>query len=220
MEIGLLALESVLLVVTVVLLVTSLKEGRSRDKLIVEVGNATKVLTRYEYFINVMDSMVDAKVELIASITGRLPKGEDVKRTKELSYQIEKLTEKGVKVRYMLPKFPDRLHVGCLYTNAGAEVLYSPCVLSDDFRYTVVDGAVVIIGVPDTKSSKVATGKGFKIPSEGLATLLKQNFMTCDNTVSFKEFAQETLKQTGASIEALAHEVKLDPADLKRAIEK
>ena len=90
MEFGLLVLESVLLVVTVILLVFSLKEGRGRDKLIMEVSKATRALTHHEYFLSVVDSMMDAKVEVKGCITGRMPEGEDIKRTRELVYQIEK----------------------------------------------------------------------------------------------------------------------------------
>jgi hypothetical protein len=220
LELGLLALESVLLIATISLLVLSLKEGRGRDRLIMEVSNATKVLTRHEYFITVIDSMMDAKEEVLASITGRMPSGEDAKRTRELSYQIEKLTGKGVKVRYILPKFQDRLHVGCLYRLAGADVCYSPCVLSDDFRYTVVDSSVVVIGIPDSESSKVATGKGFKVPSSGLASILKENFMECKGRTSFNDFVEETMKQTGTSLEALTREIRVSPEDIRKALGK
>ncbi len=220
MELGLLVLESVLLIATVTLLVVSLREGRSRDKLIMEVGNATKVLSRHEYFITVIDAMMDAKEEILASITGRIPGKDDEKRVKDLTYNIEKLTDKGVTVRYILPKFQDRLHVGCLYTNAGAEVLYSPCVLTEDFRYTVVDGSMVVIGVPDDKHITAATGKGYKIPSSGLALILKDNFQCCGGTISFKEYLEETMSHTGADLASIAKEIKVDLTEISKALKK
>jgi hypothetical protein len=218
LEIGLLVLESVLLIATISLLVLSLKEGRGRDRLIMEVGNATKVLSRHEYFITVVDVMMDAKKEIVASITGRIPDKDDSKRLKDLIYNIEKLVAAGVKVRYILPKFQDRLHVGCQYKNAGAEVRYSPCVLNEDFRYTVADDNVVVIGVPSDNHVSAATGKGYKIPSAGLAAILKDNFQSCEQTLSFKEYVEETMKHTGANIESIAKEIKLDPAELKKAL--
>ncbi len=220
MEIGLLILESVLLIATVSLLVLSLKEGRGRDRLIMEVGNATKVLSRHEYFITVVDVMMDAKEEVIASVSGRIPGKDDSKRLKDLIYNIEKLVAAGVKVRYILPKFQDRLHVGCLYENAGAEVCYSPCVLNEDFRYTVADGSMVVIGVPADQHVTAATSKGYKIPSTSLALILKDNFTNCQQTISFKEYVNETMGHTGASVESIAKETMLDPADLKKALKK
>ena len=49
-ELGLLLLESLLLVATIILLVYNIHEGKQRDNLLREVGKATKVLTRQEYF--------------------------------------------------------------------------------------------------------------------------------------------------------------------------
>ncbi len=220
MEFGLLILESVLLIATISLLVMSLKEGRGRDKLIMEVANATKVLSRHEYFTTVVDVMMDAKEEVLASITGRIPGKDDEKRVKDLIYNIEKLVAAGVKVRYIMPKFQDRLHIGCLYENAGAEVCYSPCVLSEDFRYTVVDGSMVVVGVPDDQHVSAATGKGYKIPSSGLAAILKDNFQRCGETISFKEYVEETMSHTGADLASIAKEIKLDPSELSKALKK
>jgi hypothetical protein len=45
-ELGLLLLESVLFIATVILLSYSLHEGKRRDHLLREVGKLTKVLTR------------------------------------------------------------------------------------------------------------------------------------------------------------------------------
>jgi hypothetical protein len=122
LELSLLILETVLLMATVVLLLMSLREGRGRHSLIKEVGRAIKVLTRHEYFITVLDTMTDAKAEVSGIITGRMPEGDDRKRTRDVVRAIEKLTASGVRVRYLLPRLQDRLHVGWLYSSAGAEV--------------------------------------------------------------------------------------------------
>jgi hypothetical protein len=143
----LLILESVLLVATIILLVVSLREGRGRDSLIMELGKAVRVLTRHEYFLTVFDAMIDAKKEVVNII--------------------EKLVKEGVGVCYLLPKFQDRLHVGWLYSRAGAEVRYSACPLVEDFRYTVVDNRAALIGIPESTGEKEATKKGYPIPSEG-----------------------------------------------------
>ena len=74
LEFGLLVLESVLLVATIILLVYGIHEGKKRDDLLKEVGRAIRVLTRQEYFVSIMDAMLDAQQERIGCITGRPPR--------------------------------------------------------------------------------------------------------------------------------------------------
>jgi hypothetical protein len=217
LELGLLLLESVLLVATLILLTFSIKEGRQRDKLIMEVGKATRILSRHEYFMTVADNMMDAEVEVIGRITGRLPTGEDKKRTGEIVNNIKRLVKRGVRVRYIMPKFHDRLHLGWLYTRAGAEVRYGGCSQVGDFRYMVVDGRVSIIGIPEEIGEKEATKKGYFIPSEGLSSLLEENFNTCwEEGVTYEDYIRETLAQTGASPKALAQELRIDVSELEK----
>ena len=164
-ETGLLVLESVLLLATIILLLFSLKEGRGRKNLLLQVERATKVLSRQEYFLSVTDSMMDAKKEVIGCITGRLPIGEDKKRTRNIIDTIEKLTKEGVRVRYLMPKFFDRLHIGYLYMKAGAEIRYSSCLMAHNIRFIIVDDRIVVIGIPDSIGEKEATKKGYRIGS-------------------------------------------------------
>ncbi len=56
-EIVLLILESVLLLVTIVLISLNIKEGRERSALIRQVGQASKTLTRLEYFLAANDAI-------------------------------------------------------------------------------------------------------------------------------------------------------------------
>lgn len=216
LEIGLLLLESILLIVTVVLLVFSIKEGRQRDKLIMEVGKATRVLTRQEYFLTIMDSMKDAGDEVVGCITGRMPSGDDIKLTRNIIDMIESLVKKGVIIKYLMPKFPDRLHIGYLYTKAGAEVMYSSCLMVHNIRYIIVDGRIVVLGIPESTGEKEATKKGYSIPSEGLAMVLKNYFNTCEKQTSFSDYVHEVIDQTGATPEHLAREYQIDAKELKR----
>lgn len=218
LELTLLVLESVLLVFTIALLVLSIKEGRGRDALIVQVTSAMRMLTRHEYFISVIDSMTDAKEEVVASITGRLPNNsDDAKRVREFALNIEKLTSQGITVRYLMPKFQDRLHLGWLYTKAGAEVRYNTCPTSLGFRYTVIDSKVVIVGIPEETGEREATRKGDRLPSEELGTILRNYFYECwDSQVTFDQYLKETMAQTGATAKTLAHELQIDEAYLER----
>lgn len=220
-ETGLLILESALLIATIILLIYALREGRGRRSLLLEVGRAIKILTRREYFLIVSDSMMDAKVEVIGCITGRLPVGDDKKRTKEIVHNIERLTREGVQVRYLLPKFPDRLHIGHIYTNAGADTRYSACPIVYDIRYMVVDNGLIVIGIPEVMGEKEETRKGYRIPSEGLAAVLKKHFIEClAESTTYEEYLKEVIKQqTGASIKLLARELQIDEKELERLAE-
>ncbi len=213
-EFGLVILESVLLAVTVVLLIYSIHEGKRRDQLLREVGRVTKVLTRQEYFFSIMNAMLDAKQEIVGCITGTPPSGEDVRMTRHIADAIEDMTGKGVKVRYLVPKFPDRLQIGVQYTKAGAEVLFSSCLMVHSIRYIVVDEKTVVLGIPESVGEREATKKGYAIPSEGLAAVLKNYFDECADKARLEDYLQEVMKQTGASLEHLAREFHIDQEDL------
>ncbi len=216
-ETGLLVLESVLLAATIILLIYSIREGKERKSLLLEVGKATRILTRQEYFLTVTDSMMDAKTEVIGAITGRLPIGDDKKRTKDVIDNIERLAKNGVNIKYLLPKFQDRLHIGHLYTKAGAEIRYSDCAIVHDIRYIVVDDKVVIIGIPESIGEKEATKKGYRIPSEGLAAILKEHFYSCwDKNMRYEDYVKEVMKQTGATPKLLAREIQIDEEELEK----
>ncbi|MEW6587116.1 MAG: hypothetical protein AB1442_16085 [Nitrospirota bacterium] len=217
----LLILESLLLGFTIVLLLFSLKEGRGRRNLLLEVEKTTKVLTRQEYFLTVMDAMLDAKGEIVGFITGRMPTGEDTKRTRAIVNNIERLSREGVKVKYIIPKFHDRIHVGQIYSKAGAEVKYSTCAIVHDFRYIVVDDRIVVIGMPESTGEKEATRKGYRIPSEGLSSVLREYFDRCwEGNIGHEDYVKEVIKQSGATLKVLAQELQIDEEELERIASK
>jgi hypothetical protein len=214
-ELGLLLLESLLLVATIILLIYNIHEGKQRDNLLREVGRATRILTRQEYFYTLMDTMHDAQREIVGCITGSPPSGDDVKMTKNIVAAIRKMTGKGVRIKYLLPKFPDRLQIGVQYTNAGAEVRFSSCLMVHTIRYSIIDEKTVVLGIPESTGEREATKKGYKIPSEELAMILKNYFNACDRQITLKEYLREIIEQTGATPEHLAREFHLEEKDLK-----
>ena len=216
LEIGLLSLESVLLIVTIILLFYSIKEGKQRDKLILEVGKATKVLTRQEYFLAIMDSMMDANHEILGCITGRPPVGDDKKLTRDIIAHIDRMSNRGVRIKYLMPKFPDRLHLGYQYMKAGAEVMFSSCLLIHNIRFIIVDDSFVVIGIPESTGEKEATRKGYRIPSEGIAQILKNYFETCEKQTGFTDYLKEVMKLTGATPEQIAREYNIEEEELKK----
>ena len=218
-ETTLLILESVLLVATIILLLYSIKEGKGRKNLLLEVGKTTKILTRQEYFLTVTDSMMDAEVEITGFITGRLPTGDDKKRVRDILNNVEKLTKNNIKVKYLLPKFPDRLHIGYLYSRAGAEVRYNICAIENDIRYMIVDDRFVVIGIPESMGEKEATKKGYRIPSEGLAAILKDHFYRCwTQSMMHEKYVEEAIKQTGLTPKQLGRELQIDEKELERFV--
>lgn len=217
----LLILESTLLVATIILLLYSIREGKSRKNLLLEVGKATKILTRQEYFLTVTDSMMDAKVEIIGFITGRPPAEDDKKRVRDIINNIETLAKNGIKAKYLVPKFPDRLHIGYLYSKAGAEVRYNICTNANDIRYIIVDERFVVIGIPESTGEKEATKKGYRIPSEGLAVILKDHFYRCwEESMMYEKYVKEAIKQTGLTPKQLGRELKIDENEIKKFIEE
>ena len=216
---GLLILESVLLVATVIMLIYGLYEGKLRDELLREVGRATRVLTRQEYFLSIMDAMLDAKQEIIGCITGAPPSGDDMRMTRHIADAIGEVTRKGISVKYLLPKFPDRLQIGVLYAKAGAEVRFSSCLMVHNTRYIVVDERTVVLGIPEHVGEQEATKKGYTIPSEGLALILKSYFFECEQQAGLNEYIWEVMQQSGATLEHLAREFRLDEKDLKKFME-
>jgi len=218
-ETTLLILESVLLIATIILLLFSLKEGRGRRNLLMEVGKATKILTRQEYFLSVTDSMMDAREEVAGVITGRLPAMDDKKRVNEIAHHIEKLKKEGIRATYLIPKFHDRLHIGHLYQKAGAEVRYSICAIANNIRYIIVDDKVVVIGIPESTGETEATRKGYRIPSEGLAAILKDHFSRCwEESVNYENYLKEVVRQTGATPGLLAKELQIDEKELEKSL--
>jgi hypothetical protein len=218
-ETGLLVIESVLLIFTIVLLLYSIREGKGRKAIILEIGKASKILTRQEYFLAVTDSMMDAKEEVVGCITGRPPREDDLKRTKDIMNRIEKMVGDGVQIKYLMPKFPDRLHIGALYKKAGAEIKYSSCLVMHDTRYIVVDAVLSVVGTADGVGEKEATKKGYRIPSEGISDILRDSFYRCwEGSTSYEDYVQEVLKQTGASPKQLAREFHMDEKELEKLV--
>ncbi|MHB8843069.1 MAG: hypothetical protein ACYC56_14990, partial [Candidatus Aquicultor sp.] len=88
-------------------------------------------------------------------------------------------------------------------------------LLVHNFRFSVVDERIVVLGIPESVGEREATKKGYTIPSEGLAILLKNYFHDCQKQSSMKEYIQEVFDQTGATLEHLAREFHLEEKDLK-----
>ncbi len=217
-ETVLLLLEFVLLIVTIVLLFFSIHEGRQRSLLLIEVGRATRTLNRAEYFQTVVESINLSSSEVISYVTGhRLYDADDERRIKEIIQAIKSAVCRGVVVRCTLPKFHDRLYMGFLYAQAGAEVRFTASQLIFSLRYTVIDSKLVVIGIPDVVSELAATSKGHRLPSEALAQMIRGHFYEHWNNKSptLSEYLQEILEETKVSLQELSLEVGINVEELK-----
>lgn len=215
-EIALLLLESVLLVVTIILLLYSIRESSRRRNLLIEVGKATKILTRTEYFSVVSNAILEAKEEIVGYVTGRHATGDDERKVTAILDAIERATSKGVRVTYILPKFHDRLYMGYLYSSAGAEVKYRGGALVHSLRYMVVDDRLVVIGIPESIGQREMTSKGHWLPSKALARILKNHFHPrWQKSMTFVEFVDEVLSQTGLTANQLALELGIEVKKLE-----
>jgi hypothetical protein len=216
-ELILLITESVLLVVTLGFLLYSIREGHQRSRLLVEVKHATRTLTRIEYFLTISESLLDSRNEVVGCVTGRHPIGDEEKKIRTVLDSIKKATSRGVKVKYILPKLPERLYMGCLYNSFGAEVRYASCSLVRSMRYMVVDNSLVLIGIPEGRGEKIGTSKGHKLPSKGLASIMKNHFDDCwDRDMPLQTYVKEVMSQTGMSIKQLSNELNIETSVLSR----
>jgi hypothetical protein len=87
-----------------------------------------------------------------------------------------------------------------------------------NIRFIVVDDRTVVLGVPESTGEKEATRKGYSIPSEGLATILKEHFNQCADKVNFVDYLKEVINQTGVAPRHLAQELQIDIEELERLV--
>jgi hypothetical protein len=87
-----------------------------------------------------------------------------------------------------------------------------------NLRYIVVNDRVVVLGIPEKITDQEATKKGYTIPSEGLAGVLKNYFSTCELISGIKDYTQDVLNQSSATPEHLARELKTDIKTLSKCM--
>jgi hypothetical protein len=86
-------------------------------------------------------------------------------------------------------------------------------------RFMIVDNNLVILAVPESEDDHEITRKGYDIPSDALANILKSNFdSSWEKGITLQEYIKETIEQTGVTIDNLASEIELKPKDLKSII--
>ncbi len=77
------------------------------------------------------------------------------------------------------------------------------------------------IGMPESTGETEATRKGYSIPSEGLAAILKDHFSRCwEESMHYEDYLKEIVRQTGATPGLLAKELQMDEREIEGLLAK
>ncbi|MCL4412754.1 MAG: phospholipase D family protein [Candidatus Thermoplasmatota archaeon] len=203
-DLALLVVELILLVSTFTVIVLNRKEEKVRESVVEKMLHTARIVSRQEYFNSVIFGIQGSSKEILGSITGSKPNSEMLEQVNRIAQELKRASDKGVRIRYLVPKSIDRLKVACIYESAGAEVRFHPGLLVMDIRYMIVDGNHVVLGLPGEKGENNPTREGYLVPSNGLADMFIEIFerrwkeaTLCDNYI--KEIVNE-LKLHNANI--------------------
>jgi len=223
-ESALLLVELVLLIFTVILLIFHLKQDKVHKNLIREMTRTTRVLTRQEYFGEVLQAFQETEKSIFGCITGSKPSDNDDKNIEIIVKNIQELVKKGVKISFLIPKFPTRLYIGYRYSSTGADIRYNNCAIASDIRYMIIDEKFVIVGIPEIVGENEPTKKGYRIPSLGISAILQDHLNQCWGSkvsLKYEQYIKEiidgvTSKDEKYSLELLARELNIPSDELTR----
>ncbi len=215
----LLIVELILLISTFIVIVLHRKEEKARETLVEKMLHTARIVSRQEYFNSVIFGIQGASKQIMGSITGSKPSNEVMEQVNRISQELSRAKEKGISIRYLVPKSSDRLKVACIYAKSGAEVRFHPGLLVFDLRFMVIDGKHVVLGFPSEKGEDKPTREGYLIPSDGLAEMLEEIFekrwkeaQACDEYL--KDIVMELKKHNNqVSASKLSQELEV-PIDL------
>lgn len=192
-----LAIELTLLVATFLLVFLSRREALGRGLLLKNLFSVSKAVLRQEYFSHIVEGMQGSSNYVQAAITGTTPvSAETNNQVTRIIEQIRAARRRNVAVQYLMPKSQDRISLAHRYREAGAEVRFHPSLLLGDMRYTIFDGSTVVIGLPLVVGEEEPIREGYRIPSEGIAEIFRQQF--------------ETKWKQGTDLEQYIHELLLE----------
>ncbi len=175
-DLFLLIIELALLVLTFVTIALHRKEEKAREELIEKMLQTAKIVSRQEYFNLVLSSIQESQKEIAGIITGTKPREEDREIVNKITNELKRAKERGVKIRYILPKSTDRFEVGCQYSSSGAHIRFHPGLIVSDVRFTIIDNRMIVLGFPSISGRDSPTKEGYIIPSEGLSSIFLNIF--------------------------------------------
>lgn len=193
----LLAVELVLLIATLTLILHARKESSGREKLLEQMAHTARIVSRQEYFNAVHFVMQSARDSIKGSITGSPPSTTEQKdQVQAIIQYISMARKRGVKVQYIIPKSPDRLVIANQYQEAGAEIRLHAGIIVSDLRYTVIDNAYTVLGLPSSAGENQPTREGYVIPSEALADIFLRQFQArWEEAASYDEYLNGVISE-------------------------
>ena len=191
-----LSTELVLLAATFVLVFLSRKEAKARDVHIRKIVEASKIVSRQEYFNNVVEGMQAATSYIEAAITGTSPKSsETTAQIQNIVSQIRTAYNRNISIRYLVPKSEDRVSLGYRYKEVGADVRFHPDLLLEDMRYMIIDGRLTILGLPLISGENEPVREGYRLPSEGTAIVFHEQFQRkWSEALRYEDYVKEVVR--------------------------
>ncbi len=223
----LLVVELVLLVPTLLLIILGRREERGRRNLLTQLTKTARMVSRQEYFNNVLFGMQTATRTIKGAVTGSVPK--DIEQNEvvgNIVEQIRNAKSRGIIVQYLLLKSHDRLPIACRYHLAGAEIGFHSSLLVSDMRYVVFDRKYVLIGLPTAIGENEPTREGYLIPSEGMAEIFLQQFESkWAQAIKYEDYLREVLLEVrnhspNVSTSLLSSQLKVPESEVKRVLEE
>jgi hypothetical protein len=177
LDLMLLGVEITLLAPTLVLLLLGRREERGRRVLLGHLAETIKAVSMQEYYNAVISGIQGAQVNVMGFVTGASPRSGETKQfIRDVSEQISSAVKRNVVVHYLLPQSADRLEVGYIFEQAGAQVKFHSALIVSDLRYLIVDGSRTVLGIPEESGIDEPTRLGYAIPSRGLGNVLSSDF--------------------------------------------
>ena len=158
------------------------------------MGKTARMVSREEYFDNVLEGLQGASNYVFGRVTGTSRRSTRTEYIDKVLKQIQLATSRGVDVRYIIPRTSSRLNLGYRYVKAGAKIRFDPDLLVSDIQYMIMDRGLVVLGLPEKAGEREPTRSGYKIPSEGLATLLKTDFMKHWDSPESKDYDEYLMR--------------------------
>lgn len=222
---ALLIVELALLVVTLGLIILARRESRGREKLLQQITQTARMVTRQEYFNSVHFVMQNAKNSIKGSITGSAPTTSEQKdQVQGVVDHIRIAGKRSVTIQYLLPRSTDRVVVASRYREAGAEIRFHPGILVSDLRYTVIDNNYTVLGLPSTAGENQPTREGYVIPSEGLAQIFLRQFQSrWEEAASYDDYLREVFSEIrnhnpAVSVQLLSSQLQIPESEVNRIL--
>lgn len=199
LEIGLLIVDFLLLIISIILIWQSRKEMKSRDAHLEAMVTVTEKLTRKEYFQNINDLMTRAQQYFYSYVTFKKHGGEDDPNVSNLLKVIE-TKSKQIEIRYLAPKERNSLKMGYLNISKGAEVRFHAGLLANDLRFSISDDICSVIGIPSLSGGSKSTHRSIKIRSKEMTIILKGQFdVFWKESISYQDYLKQVIEEIGAA---------------------